>query len=78
MADIPQKYGQGPWHEITDPESVEAQRDVIGFTNPNLHRRKSDQIPEDITYTVSIYGLNSYRYIETETHDEDSRTSEVP
>ena len=78
MADFPQKLGQGPWVEINDPESVEAQRDVIGFTNPNLHRRKSDLIPENIDYTIAIHGLNSYRYTETETHDEDSRTSEVP
>lgn len=78
MADFPQKMGQGPWVEITDPESVEAQRDEIGFTNPNLHRRKSDLIPEGTDYTIAIHGLNSYRYTESETHDEDSRTSEVP
>lgn len=75
--DIP-TIGQGPWKEITDPESIEAQRDVIGFTNPNLHRRKSDSIPEDMTYEISIHGLNSYRYVETPGHDEESTTTEIP
>ena len=72
------KIGEGPWKQITDPESIEAIRDDIGFTNPNLHRRSSSTIPENEHYTISIYALNSYRYHEVITHDEESTTSEIP
>lgn len=72
------KVAQGPWTEITDPDSIEAVRDEIGFTNPNLHRRKSDVIPEGIECSVAVYGFNSYRYTSIVTHDEESTTSEIP
>ena len=72
------KIGQGPWQPIDDPESIEAVRDEVGFTNPNLHRRTSGDIPEGTYYNVSIYGFNSYRFTSTIDHDEESTTSEIP
>lgn len=68
---------QGDMVEITDPESVEAVRDNVGFTHPNLHRRTTDGVT-DRTYRVSVHGVNSYRYTEYAVHDEESTTSEIP
>lgn len=77
MADIP-TMGQGPMKQITDPTSIEAQRDDIGYTHPNLHRRTSTSIPEDTTLNIGIYGLNSYRMMTTPAYDDESRDSEIP
>ena len=77
MADIP-TMAQGPLRQITDPESIEAKRDAIGFTHPNLHRRTSSNIPEDVTLTIGVYGLNSYRMMTTPGYDDESRDSEIP
>jgi hypothetical protein len=68
---------QGDMVEITDPESVEAVRDNVGFTHPNLHRRTTDGVT-DRTYRVSVHGVNSYRYTEYAVHDEESTISEIP
>ena len=68
---------QGDMVEITDPESVEALRDDVGFTHPNLHRRTTDGVT-DRTYRVGVHGVNSYRYTEYAVHDEESTTSEIP
>ena len=77
MADFP-TMGQGPMKPITDPESIEAQRDEIGYTNPNLHRRLSSNIPEDVVISIGIYGKDSYRMITTPGYDDESRDSEIP
>ena len=58
---------------------------VVGFTNPNLHRRvdikplspDSDELkPHEIE--LQIRGTNSYRTVTTFTHDEESITTEIP
>lgn len=67
---------QGRIKRIVDG-SIEAQRDAIGYTHPNLHRRVSDDT-EYRTVNVAVYGLNSYRYVEVSSHDEESQTCEIP
>ena len=63
----------------------ELEKDGIGFTHPNLHRRIDPQQPEEDSgelqprsYTVNIYGGDSYRTTTIYVHDEDSETSEIP
>lgn len=65
--------GQGV-AKIADADDIA--KDEHGFTNPNLHRRINNQ--DDKSYTIGIYGLNSYRTTKTVTHNEDSTTTEVP
>lgn len=55
---------KGPW-VITSPEDRD--RDVIGFTNPNLHRRLDAKLPKDEDevlpreYRVNLMNVDSYR-----------------
>lgn len=72
--DMP-KMGQGPAVPIV-PGSIEADRDEVGFTHPNLHRRIDTQEPRK--YQLGIYGLDSYRSTEINLHDEESTTDEIP
>lgn len=72
-----QNMAQGEMTEITDPESVEALRDEVGFTHPNLHRRKTSGVT-DREYHIGVYGVNSYRYTAYDVHDEESETCEIP
>lgn len=65
-------------------EDDDLAKDAYGLTNPNLHRR-IDNEGEIVTpeldsrkYNLSIYGLNSYRGIDTVVHDEESTVSEIP
>lgn len=75
MSELP-KMTQGEM-KLIESDSIEETRDEVGFTNPNLHRRKLDDT--GITnYKIGIYGNNSYRYVETPTHDEESTISEIP
>lgn len=81
MVDIPM-MGQGPATPATE-EDIE--RDKIGFTGPNLHRRVDPQIPapdseeyKPRSYDIGIYGYDSYRTVEIYLHDEESETSEIP
>ena len=59
-------------------------KDAHGITNPNVHRRVDNEgevvTPElaSRNYNLSIYGLNSYRGIDTVVHDEESTVSEIP
>lgn len=70
-----QPMGQGP-AKIAD--SNDLIRDAEGYTNPNLHRRINTSNEDDISVHVGIYGVNSYRTVEYEVHDEESTTSEIP
>ena len=59
------------------------QRDIQGFTYPNLHRRvepsRSEGEVADRKYTIGIYdGLHSTVTVERFTHDEESTTCEIP
>lgn len=76
MAGTYNKISEGRWKPV-ETGSIEDIRDKNGFTNPNLHRRKSEDT-ENRNISVGIYGLDSYRTIETTVHDENSRTSEIP
>lgn len=71
------KLGQGP-SKLADAEDII--RDNNGYTNPNLHRRTYTNIPilENTKYSFGIYGVDSYRTVETVTHNEESTTSEIP
>ena len=71
MSKIIPHIGQGPAKEAT---SEDLNRDELGFTHPNLHRR----IQKDKKYKLGIYGYDSYRTTEIVVHDEESTTSEVP
>lgn len=72
------KMAQGEWKPILEDDYLLLERDHIGFTNPNLHRRKSEFIPKNISYTIGVYGLNSYRTTTIQVHDEESTDSEIP
>lgn len=75
---------------LASEEDIE--RDELGFTNPNLHRRIADPTEETLiqaddernqeletrTYQVSIMNVNSYRTTHVNTHDEDSIDNETP
>jgi len=61
------------------------QRDDVGFTNPNLHRRVDELEPTDPaevkprTYQLGVWDrLNSYRTECVYYHDEESTTCEIP
>lgn len=76
------KVGQGPAKPAT-PKDI--QRDEIGYTNPNLHRRAepedpptgdSEVLPRE--YYFSIHDTDAYQVIKRNVHDEESTTSEIP
>lgn len=76
------KVGQGPWKEAST-EDIE--KDEIGFTNPNLHRRVDSETPAEGSgkyrpddYEVGIYSVNSYRLTESYYHSEDAEDNEIP
>lgn len=65
-----EEMGQGPAEEVeVDYGDISSEQQI--YTHPDLHRRKV----EGVDLHVGIYGVNSYRYIETETDDPDS---EIP
>lgn len=77
MSTIIPQIGQGPAKEV---KLDDLERDKLGFTHPNLHRRIF-RYPEgsgNRKYKLGIYGYNSYRTTEIITHDEESTTSEIP
>lgn len=63
--------GQGRAVELSPEDRI---RDEIGLTNPNLHRRVEST---DITYTLGIYGLDSWR-TSSNTYDDASDLTEIP
>lgn len=71
------KTGQGP-SKPADADDI--QRDKVGFTNPNLHRRifTPPEGTPDHKYKIGIYGYDSYRTTDIILHDEESTTSEIP
>ena len=75
------KVGQGPAKLATDEE---IQRDAVGFTHPNLHRRIDPQILTESNeyhpreYQLAINSLNSYRTTTIHSHDEDTELDEIP
>lgn len=59
------------------------ERDQIGYTTPNLHRRVDPSHPDtevrDRKYTLGVYdGIHSMRTVEQFFHDEESETCEIP
>lgn len=75
MSNNIQPMGQGP-AKIANEQDLA--RDDMGYTNPNLHRRINTSQSDNISVTVGIYGVDSYRTIEYKVHDEESTTSEIP
>lgn len=74
--------GQGPVRPLTEEE---LEKDNIGFTHPNLHRRmettdtyKGEGELQPRKYTLGLYGVCSIRTTETFIHDEDSQDCETP
>lgn len=43
--------------------SEEAQKDELGYTNPNLHRRINEDEESDESYQVLVQGSNSYKTV---------------
>lgn len=66
----------GVWKEV-ESGSIEEIRDSVGYTNPNLHRRISSDT-EGRKYSVGVYGLDSYRLVVEDIHDEESTVCEIP
>lgn len=70
--------------EASKASESELEKDKLGFTNPNLHRRINNDghiIDPELKprqYNLSISGYNSYRGVDITLHDEDSTTSEIP
>ena len=73
MADYP-KAASG----VAVPASNEdLQRDELGYTNPNLHRRVDED--SQMISKVGVYdGIHSFRTVDLNLHDEESTTCEIP
>lgn len=80
-AEMPQ-MGQGPVQPLTEEE---LEKDKLGFTHPNLHRRmettdtyQGEGELQPRKYTLGLYGVCSIRTTETFIHDEDTEEVEIP
>lgn len=80
------RAGQGP-ARLADESDLE--RDALGFTHPNLHRRVDPQDPDTADseynqekyprgYQLMIQNVHSYRTTTINAHDEESIDSEIP
>lgn len=78
--------GQGP-AKLASQEDLD--RDALGFTHPNLHRRVDPKAPEIAdcelnqeqlkrSYGLTIQNVTSYQTTHINTHDEDSTSVEIP
>lgn len=78
--------GQGPAELATEDD---LERDELGFTNPNLHRRVEPHDPpiaddprnQEIaprSYQLNIQGVRSYRTTQINVHNEESIDDETP
>lgn len=71
--------GQGIAREAT---AADIQKDDVGFTHPNLHRRiTTDPLlePEGVlskSYELEIQGLDSYRAVHTSYHNEEETNAD--
>lgn len=71
--------GQGFATEVTDTTSLPYKRfNNSGYTNPDIIRFQDDEFAENTTQKVGIFGVNSYRYMETDDYEDGSTTSEIP
>lgn len=73
ILDAPAEGSEADPEAILDPVAYD--RDLLGYTNPNLHRRinvpgSDRELPEVAprNYAISVGGLNSYRTVETIYH----------
>lgn len=84
MAEFPEVIGQGLAIEV-EPGSVEDEKDILGYTNPTLHRRVEDKATRIAVhdgmevvegelgtndYWLALEGVDSYRTVETYEHTE--------
>lgn len=78
--------GQGPAKLVS---AADLERDELGFTNPNLHRRVDPQDPlaaddernQEVAprgYQLNVQNVHSYRTTTINVHDEDSIYAERP
>ena len=71
--------GQGFATEVTDTTSLPYKRfNNSGYTNPDLIRFQDEDFVEGTTQKVGVFGVNSYRYIETDDYEDGSTTCEIP
>lgn len=71
--------GQGWSEEVTDTTSLPYERfNGSGYTNPDLIRFQDREFVESTIQRVGIFGVNSYRYMETDDYEDGSTTCEVP
>lgn len=76
--DVP-NIGQGFATEVTDTTSLPYKRfNNSGYTNPDLIRFQDEEFAENTTQKVGIFGVNSYRYMETDDYEDGSTTCEIP
>lgn len=70
---------QGFAAEITDTSSLPYKRfNGSGYTNPDLIRFQDRAFEDGDIQKIGIFGVNSYRYIETDNYVDGSTTCEVP
>lgn len=70
---------QGFATEIIDTSSLPYKRfNGSGYTNPDLIRFQDREFEDDDIQKIGIFGVNSYRYIETDDYVDGSTTCEVP
>lgn len=88
--DLP-KTAQGP-ATLADNDAIN--KDKLGFTHPNLHRRIESDRPihsyldaesgleiseiKPRDYQIGVYGTDSYRTTTKYVHDEESTEVEIP
>lgn len=84
MPDVPYlailpAMSQGYASELTDTSSLPYKRATTsGYTNPDLIRFQDKEFSESTIQKVGIFGVNSYRYMETDDYEDGSTTSEIP
>ena len=70
---------QGYATEVTDTTSLPYERFYgSGYTNPELIRFQDKELPNNTVQKIGLFGVNSYRYIETVDYEDGSTTSEIP
>ena len=60
----------------TEATTEDIEKDELGITDPNLHRRIDNEAESD--YSLGVKTLHSYRTRIGKEHDEDSETCEIP
>lgn len=75
MAVVIPNTAQGDAVAVT-PGSEEEAKDLIGYTNPNLHRRVDLDEIGNKSYKLTVNGVNSYKIVSETLHDDRFPTTE--